>query len=936
MLHRSLTLLAVLWFPAASAAAAGPGGRTIQVPADDPGAAASGTAIAAALAAAAPGDTVLLASGTHAVASTLRPGSGVRLLGAGQDRTILRYRGDRPGSFLALDGVEDVLVCGLTLDGEGNPLVHQGISGHDSRRLLVHDVTVRNLPKSEAFGPHGILWSGINPTREKGVVDSVIRRCSFEDIGVGAEYGSGIRLAWGSSRNIVEGCVIRRTGRGGIFGDSGALGLVIRGNRVEGSGGEGLGIEVWGGCDGAVIEDNRIDHWLSIGGSDRCAVRRNVVADSSGTVKFIGIEVIGSDCVIADNVVDDGQLIGLSVSGETRKENVYYARNTFRRCIQWGAQLQGETSGLARHYFHACRFLDQTLGRGEPRYPGDAGHGLRVNDHARGLTFEDCDFSGNGRLGLQFLGGDIGPVEFIRCRIRANGSAAASGMEQAKSLELRECQAEGNGSDGLPPARPWPALAPTVSIGGIEAPATAIVGQPVSFRGKVRTAGDGPRALLWDLGDGPPETAAEVTHAFARPGRYRITLVAWDSGDRAGRAEREIEILPGDRLTPELAETFARLALAGIDREYPNKPMEVLEGPEDLRLPRAQHPAFYGSFDWHSAVHGHWLLVRLLRLYPGLPSAAEIRARLSAHLTAENLAAEAAWFERKENLSFDRPYGWAWLLRLALELRTWDDPEARAWAANLAPLERRLVTLYCEYLPKLTYPIRTGVHPDTAFALAQLIDYARAVGSADLEVLAAERARAWFGADRDYPAAYEPSGEDFFSPGLNEADLMRRVLPAEAFARWLDLFSPGWKEAPPGAWAAPARVSDLSDPKITHLVGLNLSRAWTLEGIASALPDGDPRRAVLRRAADAHAREGLRYVFSGHYEGEHWLATFAVYLLGAVVVDLDSKAETTVGVKGPGPLEIFDPTEGRWSPAGGARAEVRLPRGGGRLLRVQR
>ena len=327
------------------------------------------------------------------------------------------------------------------------------------------------------------------------------------------------------------------------------------------------------------------------------------------------------------------------------------------------------------------------------------------------------------------------------------------------------------------------------------------------------------------------------------------------------------------------ADQFARLTLAGIDREYPNKPGEILRGPPDIMSPRAMHPAFYGSFDWHSCVHGHWMLVRLLRLHPDMASAAEIRTRLGAHLTATNLAVEAAYFEPKDNQSFERMYGWAWALRLAAELHSWDDPEAREWAKNFSPLEHRLVALTETYLARLTYPIRTGVHPDTAFALAQILDYARTVGNVKLEQLVTERARSYYGADRDYPVNYEPSGEDFFSPGLNVADLMRRVLPPDEFSRWLNGYWPGLGRGDLGAWGTPAKVSDTSDARIVHLVGLNLTRAWTMQGVASALPPNDPRRPVLETAASLHADAGLKQVFSGNYEGEHWLATFAVYLL---------------------------------------------------------
>jgi hypothetical protein len=327
------------------------------------------------------------------------------------------------------------------------------------------------------------------------------------------------------------------------------------------------------------------------------------------------------------------------------------------------------------------------------------------------------------------------------------------------------------------------------------------------------------------------------------------------------------------------AAAFVELALKGIDREYPNKPGETLRSAQDVVSPRVMHPAFFGNFDWHSCVHGHWLIVRLLRLVPDLPNAAAARAALGKHLTADNLAVEAAYFQAPDNKSFERLYGWAWALRLTAELAAWDDPDGRKWAKNLQPLARQLVAQTKEFLPKLTYPVRSGMHPDTAFALAQIIDYARAVGDAELEQTATARARAFYLADQRYPTSYEPSGEDFFSPGLNEADLLRRVLPQEEFSRWLDGFLPGLRSGELGSWAKAAEVSDLADPRIVHLVGLNLSRAWTLRGVLSALAPSDRRRATLERAVGVHQAAGLRQVFSGHYAGEHWLATFAVYHL---------------------------------------------------------
>ncbi len=335
----------------------------------------------------------------------------------------------------------------------------------------------------------------------------------------------------------------------------------------------------------------------------------------------------------------------------------------------------------------------------------------------------------------------------------------------------------------------------------------------------------------------------------------------------------------GAAMTDEQVAAFARLALDGIVREYPNKPSNVMATAADVRSPQDMHPAFYGSFDWHSSVHGHWMLVRLLKLYPGSPVDAEARAKLAANLTEEKLAAETAYFEPKHNRSFERTYGWAWLLRLALELRGWDDPQGREWAANLRPLEDRIVELAKDYLPKLSWPIRVGEHPNTAWALAEFLDYSLATGDRELTRIAASRARDYYADDRDYPVMYEPSGHDFFSPGLLEADLMRRVLPPDDFAVWLDAFLPGLADGGLGNLANPVEVSDPTDGKLVHLAGLNLVRAWTQRGVASALPAEDPRRAALLAAAEAHAAAGLDYVFSGHYEGEHWLASFAIYLI---------------------------------------------------------
>ncbi len=332
-------------------------------------------------------------------------------------------------------------------------------------------------------------------------------------------------------------------------------------------------------------------------------------------------------------------------------------------------------------------------------------------------------------------------------------------------------------------------------------------------------------------------------------------------------------------LTKSEASHFAQLALKCVTKEYPNKPDHTINDGNDVKSPRAMHPAFYGCFDWHSSVHGHWMLVRLLRLFPDLPEAAQIRTALNANLSAENIAVEVAYLSQPNRQSFERTYGWAWLLKLAQTLQGWNDQDGKLWAKNLQPLADALAQKYVSFLPKQTYPIRTGVHPNTAFGLAFALDYAVASGNKQLASLIEERARTYFGKDANYPAAWEPGGEDFFSPALMEADLMRRFMKPAEFAEWFHHFLPDLIKGEPQTLLHPATVTDRTDPKLVHLDGLNLSRAWCMRSIASALSKDDPVRKVLAQAATEHAKDALAHVASGNYEGEHWLASFAVFVL---------------------------------------------------------
>jgi hypothetical protein len=327
------------------------------------------------------------------------------------------------------------------------------------------------------------------------------------------------------------------------------------------------------------------------------------------------------------------------------------------------------------------------------------------------------------------------------------------------------------------------------------------------------------------------------------------------------------------------AERFANLALACVHKEFPNHISHTMTSDADVAPPRKLTPAFYGCYDWHSSVHGHWLLTRLVRTFPDAPFVPAARDTLRQSLTAENLTQEASYLRGEGRASFERPYGLAWLLQLATELREWDDPQAKEMASNLRPLELVAVERLKSWLPKLSNPVRIGEHDQTAFGLGLVLDYARAGGDQAFADLVVSKARQFYVNDKNCPLEYEPSGEDFLSPCLGEADLMRRVLPSDEFASWLRTFLPQISKAKNDEWLRPVVSPDRSDPKLAHLDGLNLSRAWMLEGIADALPKNDKRVPRVRAAADAHQSAGLAAVTGEHYEGGHWLGSFAVYLV---------------------------------------------------------
>jgi hypothetical protein len=332
-------------------------------------------------------------------------------------------------------------------------------------------------------------------------------------------------------------------------------------------------------------------------------------------------------------------------------------------------------------------------------------------------------------------------------------------------------------------------------------------------------------------------------------------------------------------LTRELAASFANITLTHVSREYPGKMDHILAGPADVASPRVLHPAFYGSFDWHSCVHGFWLLAKILRLFPDLPQASNIRALFDEHLAPSKIAGELSYLERPLQQNFERPYGWAWLLMLAGELARHEMTDARIWYDHLQPVSRLLAQRFRTYLPKLPFPIRAGTHPNTAFAAALAIEYAVQCGDSDLLAAVRTRMKEFFGLDADCQAL-EPNGNDFHSPLLIEMECMRRVLGQRDFPAWVDGFLPRLAEREPRILFEPVAVGDQSDQQIVHLDGLNFSRAWCWRNLAAALPNGDVRSKIALDAAESHILASLPHI-TNDYMGEHWLATYATLALSA-------------------------------------------------------
>ena len=341
----------------------------------------------------------------------------------------------------------------------------------------------------------------------------------------------------------------------------------------------------------------------------------------------------------------------------------------------------------------------------------------------------------------------------------------------------------------------------------------------------------------------------------------------------------KVTVFPTPQLNIEEANGLATLPLGCIEVEYPNKLNQTIGSKDDLQTPKALHPAFYGCFDWHSSVHGHWSLVSLLKQFPNLENSTQIKEKLLKNISKQNVLAEVAYFDGIHNKSYELTYGWAWLLKLAEELHTWDDETARTLENNLQPLTDLIVGKYLEFLPKLNYPIRVGEHTNTAFGLSFAYDYAKTVNYIELKTMIESHAKNFYLNDVDCPISWEPSGFDFLSPCLEEAALMKRVLPKEEFKSWIVKFLPQLSSK--NFTLAVGEVSDRSDGKLVHLDGVNFSRAWSLNKIAEGLPEYKH----LQDIANQHINNSLPNIVGDSYEGGHWLGSFAIYALNSTPSD---------------------------------------------------
>lgn len=484
------------------------------------------------------GDTVHLPAGTFLVNRTLHAKSGVKIQGADRDRTILKFNAGKPMDFFDLSATRKVELTGFTIEGNHSTNAHDGIVGHRGGGHFIHHLGIQNL--GSANGPLAIHFLGDSGNYTNGVTDCIIADNIIRDIGLTSQWGGGIRLSWGSSRNQILRNVVDNTGRGGIFANDGSMDLVIRSNMVTRSGrkAEKLGIEIWRDCDRVAIEDNSVDHWLSIGGGRWVAARRNTVRDSSGGIGFIGLEVIAQDVVVTDNLVDGGQQIGVSMSNNASNQWQYCAYNTVRNMVQWGAQLQGDKTGARMLYYYKNKFLTAQRGNPAAIYPGADGRGFRFNGNCQQVTLDHNEISRNPAEGIELGGSGLNQISIIDNIITGNGFAAVSG-QVGPDLEWANNTVTGNGKDNQLTSRGFATRKPEADF---TCPPRIAAGQTADFTNRSLAPDGRIEHALWDFGDGVPSTQSNGAHRFSQAGTCRVTLVVWDNHGRGAIKEREVTV----------------------------------------------------------------------------------------------------------------------------------------------------------------------------------------------------------------------------------------------------------------------------------------------------------------------------------------------------------------------------------------------------------
>lgn len=502
--------------------------------------------IQAAINAANSGDTVYFPNGTYRVSSAINAKSNVKLEGQSQAGVVLQFTGGSlTDSIINISGKTYVEITKLTLDGNDTNKLKNCIFGYNSNHLLIHFVTIKDVYYPDYFGPFGILFTGDNPSSANGVVDSEISDCTITNIGVDADYGCAMRFGWGSSRNSVLRNTISETGRGGVFAGNGSTDLIVKDNSITGSGRKtcGLSIEVHTDCDRAIIENNSVDHWISVSFADYCAVRRNTVSDSSGVYALCGIEAIGSNCIYTNNYVDGGQQLGLSLSNAAF-EYSYFGYNSFSDNIQWGVQIQGPETGTTRClYFYKTDFLYTDKDNPLAYYPDSDGHGIRLLKNVDYVTFDTCKSEYNDSLGVETGSSAAYPVDhlyFVNSSISYNlGNAFSSYSEPYNNFQLQSCTVTGNASNNTPTQKNFTNLLP---VAVISSPDKGVIGQTINFTSSSYDSDGSISHVLWDFGDGAPVSTTNASHTYAKTGRYRVTLIVWDNYGRGSRVEKFVDI----------------------------------------------------------------------------------------------------------------------------------------------------------------------------------------------------------------------------------------------------------------------------------------------------------------------------------------------------------------------------------------------------------